>query len=160
ANIFLTTRRQAKVLDFGLAKHTLKRGHESITSAVTSTVLAAATVTDSGAVVGTIEYMSPEQATGEELDRRTDLFSLGVVMYAMATGILPFTGGTAAAIFNQILNKEATSPAEIRTDLPPGLQQAIAKALRKDRKHRYQTARELLRDLEIVKHDPGRTLTV
>ena len=158
ANIFWTPRRQVKVLDFGLAKQTPAFFRDGETSAETSTVLAAPTVTGSGLVVGTVDYMSPEQATGEALDRRTDLFSLGVVIYEMATGVVPFSGATAAAVFNEILNKEAPSIIEIRPDLPQGLQQVIAKALRKDRKFRYQTARELQRDLEIIKHDPGREL--
>jgi len=154
ANIFITHTGQIKVLDFGLAKRV------SAQEAETVDVSPSAVTTAPGMILGTIDYMSPEQAMGEELDRRTDLFSLTVVLYEMSTGTLPFRGETVAAVFNEILNKEPLAPATLRPHLPSALQQVIIMGLRKDRKDRYQTARDLRRDLEIVKHDPGRGLTI
>jgi serine/threonine protein kinase len=143
ANIFVTGPAsghpgQAKVLDFGLAKLAAS-GPE------------APTVTSPGAVVGTIAYMSPEQARGEELDVRTDLFSFGVVLYGMATGQEAFTGSTSAAVFEAILHKAPTSPVRLNPGCPAELEHIINKALEKDRNLRYQTAKDLLADLTRLK---------
>ena len=109
--------------------------------------------TDAGTVVGTAAYMSPEQTRGEELDARTDVFSLGVVLYEMATGVLPFTGKTSAVIFEAILNRAPLAAASLRPELPAGLDGIIAKALEKDRDIRYQSVGELLVDLRRLKRD-------
>src|SRR5580698_1081777 len=155
ANIFLTQRGQVKVLDFGLAK--LARTADADTIGVTQD--APAHLTSPGATVGTIAYMSPEQARGEELDPRTDLFSLGAVIYQMATGRLPFPGNTSAVIFNGILERNPAPPLDVNPALPPKLQEIIDKLLEKDRDLRCQTAAELRGDLKRLKRDleSGRT---
>ena len=149
-NIFLTQRGQVKVLDFGLAKLAQP---QMDTIGATQDVPAAAQLTTPGATVGTIAYMSPEQARGEPLDTRTDLFSLGTVIYQMATGKLPFTGATSAVVFHGILELDPVPVLQINGALPPKLQEIVAKLLEKDRDLRYQSAADLRGDLKRLKRD-------
>src|SRR6266700_2993666 len=150
ANIFITQRSQIKVLDFGLAK--LTREAEMAMDTVASQ-RGPAHLTSPGSTVGTVAYMSPEQARGEDLDARSDLFSLGAVMCQMATGRLPFTGATSAVIFSAILEHDPVPPLELNSELPPKLQEIIEKALEKDRDLRYQSAADLRGDLKRLKRD-------
>jgi N-acetylmuramic acid 6-phosphate etherase len=147
ANIFVTERNEPKLLDFGLAKLVAV-----IASAAHETEMPVKDAgLNTGFLAGTIPYMSPEQSLGEEQDARSDLFSLGVMLYEMATGRLPFSGATSAAIFNEIINATPRTPSAITAEIPPDLDRVILRALEKDRAFRYQTASDLLADLKRVR---------
>src|SRR5579863_7549780 len=161
ANIFVTLRGQAKILDFGLAKLGQHQPFAANASAETElpTAFNEGQLTTPGTAMGTIGYMSPEQARGEPLDHRTDLFSFGVVLYEMATGKQPFTGATSAVVFEAILNKEPAPPIQLNPGLPPQFEMILGKALEKDRDLRCQSAAELRADLKRLKRDTDSSRT-
>jgi serine/threonine protein kinase len=153
ANIFVTKRGQTKVLDFGLAKLAADNRAGDLAADDNGPTLNDVPLTYPGTAIGTVAYMSPEQARGENLDAQSDLFSFGVVLYEMATGRQAFTGRTTAVIFNEILNKTPTPPARANPEVPPKLDEIIDRCLEKDRELRYHSAADVRANLKRVQRD-------